>query len=82
MPDYRAAVSRYVRMRLTKSTVRELASRTRIPRATLHDMLLGKCRRALDYVAALEYWLKCPLDVILGRQPCLKKCPYCEQAQP
>lgn len=81
MEDHNAGVHKYTRMRLSKLSLDEFEFISKISRSTLS--LWYNCQRGatIKQVDTMAYHLKCDFDVILGRKPCLAKCPHCEQSQ-
>jgi len=82
MIDCATAFRDYLRMRLSKLKVIQLALRARTPKSTLHDWYTGNLFPGLDDVSKLSLNLNCPERVMLGFQPCPANCPHCEQSQP
>ena len=81
MIDRPTAFRGYLRMRLTKQTVIELALRTDTPKSTLHDWYIGHLIPRLDDISRWSRRLNCSELVILGFEPCPAKCPGCEHSQ-
>lgn len=66
----------------TKLTLEALENRSHIPDSTLNLWEHGLRGAKLKQVATMSHWLKCPVEVIMGLQPCSTKCPHCELYQP
>ncbi len=73
---------RYVQMRLRKLKLREFAKLSKISKSVLGRWRTNAKGATLSQAETMADSLACPLDVVLGRQPCLKKCSHCEQSQP
>lgn len=82
MEDFGSAVVRYLQMWLRKLTLDELVLRSHIPRSTLYDLASAKYDASLEHLKVMSHWLKCAVEVIIGRQPCSAKCPHCDHYQP
>ncbi|MCG3150600.1 MAG: hypothetical protein PCFJNLEI_04088 [Verrucomicrobiae bacterium] len=80
--DFESGVVKYIQMRLSKLKIRELAHLSKIGKT-----IIGRWRNDASGITAkqlnlMSEALDCPFDVIVGRQPCLKNCPNCEQSRP
>ena len=77
-----SAVHRFVQMWLHKMSLDDFALRCRIKRGTLDRWRHGVGSPKAEQIETMAHWLKCSYHVIIGKQPCLKKCSHCYLAQP
>jgi len=82
MENYGKAVMRYIQMLLSKLTLDDFVLRSHILRSTAYDLKSGAYDASLEDLATMSYWLKCRSEVIIGREPCLAKCPHCIHYRP
>ena len=81
IPDYNAAIKKFVQMWVDKLSYRKLAKRCHISPGAIYGICLENRKASSDTLSKLEHYLQCELDVIRGLRPCLKNCPNCEMAQ-
>ena len=56
--------------------------RSHIPRSTLYDIKSATYDAKIVHASAMSYWLKCPMEVVIGINPCTANCPHCLLSQP